>query len=39
LTDAARAVYVPTTAGYGVLLSPREPDAFLAAVRALPELR
>src|SRR5262245_59211359 len=33
LTDRSRAVYVPTTAGYGVLLSPAEPDAFLAALR------
>jgi hypothetical protein len=33
LTDTNRAVYVPTTAGYSVLLSPQEPDEFLAAVR------
>jgi hypothetical protein len=33
LTDTSRAVYVPTTAGYSVLLSPQEPDEFLAAVR------
>lgn len=33
LTDRARAVYVPTTAGYGVLLSPADPDAFLASLR------
>jgi hypothetical protein len=34
LTDESRAVYVPTTAGYSVVLSPREPDQFLAALRA-----
>jgi hypothetical protein len=35
LTDTSRAVYVPTTAGYGVLVSPREPEQFLAAVRRI----
>ena len=39
LTDVQRAVYVPTTEGYGVLLSPSDPDAFLAALRALPAAR
>lgn len=39
LTDVDRAVYVPTTDGYGVLLSPLDPDAFLAAIRALPTVR
>lgn len=33
LTDDTRAVYVPTTAGYSVILSPGEPDQFLAALR------
>jgi hypothetical protein len=33
LTDNTRAVYVPTTAGYSVILSPGEPDQFLAALR------
>lgn len=33
LTDDTRAVYVPTTEGYSVLLSPGEPDQFLAALR------
>ena len=33
LTDRSRAVYVPTTAGYSVLLSPRDPDAFVTALR------
>jgi hypothetical protein len=33
LTDRQRAVYVPTTAGYSLLVSPADPDAFLAALR------
>lgn len=33
LTDQTRAVYVPTTEGYSVLLSPADPDAFLVALR------
>lgn len=32
LTDRSRAVYVPTTEGYCVLLSPADPDAFLRAL-------
>jgi hypothetical protein len=35
LTDRSKAVYVPTTDGYGVLLSPSEPDKFLATLNAL----
>jgi hypothetical protein len=35
LTDRDRAVYIPTTAGYSLLLSPAEPDAFLAALRTV----
>ena len=35
LTDRTRAVYVPTTAGYGVLLSPADPDRFIAALQAV----
>lgn len=35
LTDSSRAVYVPTRAGYGVLLSPAEPDKFLAALAGI----
>jgi hypothetical protein len=35
LTDRSRAVYVPTHAGYGVLLSPADPDAFLGALAQL----
>jgi hypothetical protein len=34
LTDRTRAVYIPTTAGYSLLLSPADPDAFLARLRA-----
>ena len=33
LTDRSKAVYVPTTDGYAVLLSPSEPDRFLSALR------
>jgi PH (Pleckstrin Homology) domain-containing protein len=35
LTDRSRAVYVPTTAGYSLLLSPSEPEAFLSALRTV----
>jgi len=35
LTDRSRAVYVPTRAGYSVLLSPADPDAFLGALARL----
>ena len=34
LTDRNRVVYIPTKAGYSVLLSPADPDAFLTALRA-----
>jgi hypothetical protein len=33
LTDRTKAVYVPTADGYGLLLSPADPDGFLAALR------
>ena len=33
LTDRHRAVYVPTSRGYALLVSPAEPDSFLAALR------
>lgn len=33
LTDETRAVYIPTTAGYSVLVSPADPVAFLQALR------
>ncbi|HEU4578277.1 MAG TPA: PH domain-containing protein [Polyangiaceae bacterium] len=35
LTDRSRAVYVPTRAGYSLLLSPADPDAFLGALAQL----
>ena len=34
LTDRNRAVYVPTTAGFSVLISPADPDGFVAALRS-----
>jgi Bacterial PH domain len=33
LTDVHRAVYVPTGQGFALLLSPAQPDGFLAALR------
>ena len=35
LTDGKRAVQVPTTNGYSVLLSPVDPEAFVTAMRSL----
>jgi hypothetical protein len=35
LTDRTRAVYVPTSEGYSVLLSPIDPDGFLQALKAV----
>lgn len=35
MTDRRRAVYVPTTDGYAVLVSPADPDGFLTAVSSL----
>jgi hypothetical protein len=35
LTDRTRAVYIPTTAGYSVLVSPADPDSFLAAIASI----
>src|SRR5262245_30308886 len=35
LTDRSKAVYVATTEGYGVMLSPSEPEKFVAALNAL----
>lgn len=35
LTDRTRAVFVPTTQGYGVLVSPADPDGFIRALKAL----
>ena len=36
LTDRSRAVYIPTTAGYSLLLSPVDPDGFLGRLRDTP---
>jgi hypothetical protein len=33
LTDRNKAVYIPTSAGYVLMLSPRDPDGLLAALR------
>lgn len=33
ITDETRVVFVPTTLGYGLLLSPTEPHAFAEALR------
>ncbi len=33
LTDQHRAVYVPTSGGFALLVSPAQPDSFLAALR------
>ncbi|TMD69755.1 MAG: hypothetical protein E6I81_15355 [Chloroflexi bacterium] len=35
LTDRSRAVYIPTTAGYSLLLSPADPDGFLSRLRSV----
>ena len=35
LTDRTKAVYIPTTVNYSLLLSPLDPDAFLARLRGL----
>ena len=35
LTDRSRAVYIPTTAGYSLLLSPADPEGFLSRLRAV----
>ncbi len=35
LTDHSHAVYVPTTAGYAVLVSPKDPARFLAQLQKL----
>lgn len=34
LTDRAHAVYVPTSLGYSLLLSPADPERFVARLRA-----
>jgi hypothetical protein len=35
MTDKRRAVYIPTTEGFSVLLSPSDPDAFVSALSSL----
>lgn len=35
LTDRAKAVYVPTTNGYGLIVSPGDPEGFMAALRGM----
>ncbi|MBW2414115.1 MAG: hypothetical protein JRG76_06345 [Deltaproteobacteria bacterium] len=35
LTDYSRVVYIPTSEGYGVMLSVCEPDQFLSRLRAV----
>lgn len=35
LTDRQRAVYLPTTEGFSILLSPSDPDAFVTAIHGL----
>ena len=34
LTDRKHAIYIPTTEGYVVLISPQNPDAFVKALRS-----
>ena len=36
LTDRRRVVYLPTRDGYSILLSVREPQAFLDALKTAP---
>lgn len=35
LSDKTRAVYIPTTAGYSVLVTPDKPEEFLSSLRTL----
>jgi len=35
LTDRTRAVYIPTTAGYSLLVTPADPDGFLSQLRSV----
>src|SRR2546429_7833528 len=35
LTDRTRAVYIPTTAGYSLLVSPADPPGFLSQLRSV----
>ena len=36
LTNRAKAVYVRTTNDYGLILSPDDPEGFMAALRQMP---
>ena len=33
VTDASHAVYVPTLEGYSVIVSPADPEAFIASLQ------
>jgi hypothetical protein len=35
LTDRAKAVYVPTTSDYSLIMSPDDPEGFMAALHAI----
>jgi hypothetical protein len=35
LTDRGRTVYIPTTEGYSLLVTPKDPDEFLSSLRTL----
>jgi hypothetical protein len=35
LTDRAKAVYLPTTNGYSLIVSPDDPEGFMAALREM----
>ena len=35
LTDRAKTVYVPTTSDYSLIMSPDDPEGFMAALRAM----
>lgn len=35
LTDRTRVVHIPTTEGFSLILSPADPDGFVASLRAL----
>jgi hypothetical protein len=35
LTDRTKAVYVPTTGDYSLIMSPDDPEGFMAALRAM----
>ena len=35
VTDASKAVYIPTSLDYSVLVTPNDPEAFLSAIQSL----